>query len=298
MAGYLWSGTRRPIITRQSQFGLSECRDIEESLAMTTVPFEPRRFRTTAAYYSRFRVPYPDALIERVTARTGLRPGDRLLDLGCGPCQIGIAFARLVSADVTGLDPEPEMLEAARDNAAAAGVRAELVLGSSYDLNPAFAPLKMTAMGRSFHWMDRAATLQMLETLTEPGGTVVLFGDRHISASPAWREAMESVSERLSPEEMRTERQFRRGPDFGKHEEFLLRSAFRNLERIGIVTERIIDADEIVGRAFSMSVTSPQALGDRTMEFEQTMRSELAALAPDGKFTEIVESNALIAFRD
>lgn len=47
-----------------------------------------------------------------------------------------------------------------------------------------------------------------------------------------------------------------------------------------------------------MSVTSPQALGDRTMEFERTLRSELAALAPDGKFTEIVESNALIAFRD
>ncbi|MET3758695.1 putative RNA methylase [Rhizobium binae] len=60
---------------------------------MTTVPFEPRRFRTTAAYYGRFRVPYPDALIERVITRTGLRPGDRLLDLGCGPGQIGIAFA-------------------------------------------------------------------------------------------------------------------------------------------------------------------------------------------------------------
>ncbi|EJC81482.1 methylase involved in ubiquinone/menaquinone biosynthesis [Rhizobium leguminosarum bv. trifolii WSM2297] len=265
---------------------------------MTTVPFTPRRFRTTAAYYSRFRVPYPDALIERVATRTGLRPGDRLLDLGCGPCQIGIAFARLAGADVIGLDPEPEMLEAARENAAAAGVRAELVLGSSYDLSPAFAPLKMTAMGRSFHWMDRAATLQMLETLTEPGGTVVLFGDRHICASPAWREAMESVSERLSPEVMRAEQQFLRGQDFRKHEEFLLRSAFRKLECIGIVAERVIDADEIVGRAFSMSVTSPQALGDRTMEFEQALRSELAALAPDGKFTEIVESNALIAFRD
>ncbi|ANL42295.1 MULTISPECIES: class I SAM-dependent methyltransferase [Rhizobium] len=265
---------------------------------MTTVPFEPRRFRSTATYYSRFRVPYPDALIERVAGRIGLRPGDRLLDLGCGPGQIGIAFARLAGADVTGLDPEPEMLDAAREGAAAAGIRAEFILGSSYDLGPAYGPLKMTAMGRSFHWMDRAATLAMLDKLTEPGGTVVLFGDRHISASPAWREAVDSVSEHLSPEEMRSERQFRRGPDFGKHEEFLLRSAFRNLERIGIVVERTIDADEIVGRAFSMSVTSPQALGGRTMQFEQTLRNELAALSPDGKFTEIVESNALIAFRD
>ncbi len=155
---------------------------------MTTVPFEPRRFRTTAAYYSRFRIPYPDALIERVTARTGLRPGDRLLDLGCGPGQIGIAFARLAGADVTGLDPEPEMLDAARESAAAAGIHAEFVLGSSYDLGPAFGPLKITTMGRSFHWMDRAATLATLDRLTEPEGAVILFGDRHISASPGWRD--------------------------------------------------------------------------------------------------------------
>ncbi|MBY4632333.1 class I SAM-dependent methyltransferase [Rhizobium croatiense] len=265
---------------------------------MTTVPFEPRRFHTTAAYYSRFRIPYPDALIERVTVRTGLRPGDRLLDLGCGPGQIGIAFARLAGADVTGLDPEPEMLDAAREGAAAAGIHAEFVLGSSYDLGPAFGPLKITTMGRSFHWMDRAATLATLDRLTEPEGAVILFGDRHISASPAWRDVLEKVSERFSPEPIRTERQLRRGPDWIKHEEFLLRSAFLNLERIGIVTERLLDADEIVGRAFSMSVTSPQALGDSTAEFEQALRSELAALSPDGKFTEIIEANALIASRD
>ncbi|MGO8248841.1 class I SAM-dependent methyltransferase [Rhizobium johnstonii] len=265
---------------------------------MTTIPFEPRRFRTTAAYYSRFRVPYPDRLIERVIARMDLQPGDRVLDLGCGPGQIGIAFARLAHADVTGLDPEPEMLDAAREDAIAAGVDAKFVLASSYDLGPSFGPLKMTAMGRSFHWMDRAATLSMLDTLTEPGGAVALFGDRHISSSPAWREAMERVSETFSPERMRTDRQFHHGPDWIKHEEFLLRSNFRNLERIGVVAERVINADEIVGRAFSMSATSPQALGGRMMEFEQALRRELAALSPKGKFTEIVESNALIAFRD
>ncbi len=47
-----------------------------------------------------------------------------------------------------------------------------------------------------------------------------------------------------------------------------------------------------------MSVTSPQVLGERTEEFEAAFRSELAALSPDGTFTEIVEGHAMIAFRD
>lgn len=75
---------------------------------MTIVPFDAHRFRTTAAYYSRFRVPYPDKLIERVTERTGLKPGERVLDLGCGPGPLGVAFARLAGSDVIGVDPEPE----------------------------------------------------------------------------------------------------------------------------------------------------------------------------------------------
>ena len=77
---------------------------------MTTVPFEARRFRSTAAYYSRYRVPYPAALLEGVAARVGLLPGDRVLDLGCGPAMLGLGFAPLFPAlallATAGLEPE------------------------------------------------------------------------------------------------------------------------------------------------------------------------------------------------
>ncbi|MGM4912079.1 class I SAM-dependent methyltransferase [Rhizobium sp. 768_B6_N1_8] len=264
---------------------------------MTIVPFEAPRFRTTAVYYNRFRVPYPDRLIERVAERTGLKPGDRVLDLGCGPGPLGVAFARLAGADVIGVDPEPEMLDAARENAAEAAVNMRLIQGSSYDLNPDLAPLKLAVLGRSFHWMDRPATLVALDELIAPGGAVVLFSDRHIAATPDWRDVLHQLSETYSPEKS-AERKLRRTPEFGPHEAVLLRSPFRSLERIGIVNERVIGTEDIIGRAFSMSVTSPQALGDKTEEFEAAFRSELAALAPDGTFTEIVEGHAMIAFRN
>jgi 2-polyprenyl-3-methyl-5-hydroxy-6-metoxy-1,4-benzoquinol methylase len=263
---------------------------------MTVVTFEPNRFRSTAAYYTRYRVPYPDELILRITERTGLKPGGRLLDLGCGPGQLGIAFARLSGANVTGMDPEPEMIATAAQDAGEAGVAITLRQGSSYDLGPDLGKLHLTVMGRSFHWMDRPTTLEVLDTLIEPGGAVVLFHDRHIASSPNWRAVLRQLTETFSPER-HSEQMLRRGPDWLPHEAILLRSPFRKLERIGVLRERMLTIEDVIGRALSSSVTSPQALGERTAEFEEALRSELLRIAPDGPLTEIVEVNGLMAFR-
>ena len=78
--------------------------------------YEPRRFRTTVPYYARFRLNYPPALIARVLEIVGLKPGDRAMDLGCGPGLLAIPFAR-AGLKVTAVDPEPEMLAAAEASA-------------------------------------------------------------------------------------------------------------------------------------------------------------------------------------
>ncbi|MBB4171604.1 class I SAM-dependent methyltransferase [Rhizobium sp. BK538] len=263
---------------------------------MTTIPFEARRFQSTAAYYTRYRVPYPDELIDRVAARAGLAAGERVLDLGCGPAQLGIAFARLAKAAVTGLDPEPEMLDAARTDATAAGVDVTFVKGSSYDLDSRFAPLKMTVMGRSFHWMDRPATLKALDAITLADGCVVLFGGRHISSTPDWRQSVNKLAKTFAPER-NADRERRKGPDWIEHESILLRSTFNDLERISVVRERRLSLDDVVGRAFSTSVTPPQALGERTAAFETELRATLLKLSPEGTFAEVVEIGGLIARR-
>ncbi|MBB6304346.1 class I SAM-dependent methyltransferase [Rhizobium leucaenae] len=263
---------------------------------MITVPFEARRFQSTAVYYLRYRIPYPDSLIARAAERSGLKAGGHVLDLGCGPGQLGIAFARLQGAAVTAMDPEPEMLAAAEAGAKEAGVEVTLRQGSSYDLGPDIGKLHLCVMGRSFHWMDRPATLTALDTLIEPGGAVVLFGDRHIEASPDWRSIVDKLTETFSPER-HGQRLLRKSKAWAPHEAMLLASPFNNLERIGIISEYQKDIEDIVGRVFSMSSTSPQALGDKLADFEAALRAELLEAAPDGKITEIVESNGLLAFR-
>lgn len=50
-----------------------------------------------------------------------VRPGDRVLDVACGPGVVAIAAAR-GGAEVTGLDVAPNLLAQARVRAEAAGV--------------------------------------------------------------------------------------------------------------------------------------------------------------------------------
>jgi hypothetical protein len=57
------------------------------------------------------------------------------------------------------------MLQAAAENAKRNGVAIRIVLGSSDELDPAFGAFHLAAIGRAFHWMDRARTLERLDRL-------------------------------------------------------------------------------------------------------------------------------------
>lgn len=251
------------------------------------------RFQSTVPFYSRYRLAYPQRLIERVIALTGLAPGDPVLDLGTGPGLLAVPFAA-AGMRVTAADPEPTMLAAAGEAARAAGVTLTLWQGGSNDLTSSMGPYRLVTMGRSFHWMDRAATLACLDGLVMPDGAITLFGDEHPkTAENRWNEVVHDVASRYgrNDEPVIVER---KSGDYRTHESYLLASRFNVLEATSIVIRRQITLDEIVGRAFSMSTCSPEKLGSRIGAFEAELR---AALAGSGDLSEIATLSALIARR-
>jgi SAM-dependent methyltransferase len=256
--------------------------------------YEPRRFQSTVPYYARYRLGYPDLLIRRVVALAGLAPGDAVLDLGCGPGLLALPFAGL-GMKVTAVDPEPEMLAALRS--AADGLDVDARLGSSFDLPTGIGPFRLAVMGRSFHWTDRQETLKALDKLILPGGAIALFDDEHLkTAENRWRAMLSEVAKRYGAAEA-PHLIARVSPDYRNHESILLDSPFPVLQSAGVIVDRMIGVDDIVGLSRSQSVTALQKLGDRVEAFEAELRGELAKLSPDGHFREIAEMRALIAKR-
>lgn len=258
--------------------------------------FEPRRFRTTVPYYARYRLAYPPALIARVIQIVGLEPGDAVMDLGCGPGPIAVLLAQ-AGMTVTAVDPEPDMLEAAQVAAHEAGVTIDFRQGSSFDWPAGIGPFKLVTMGRSFHWMDREATLRALDSLVTPDGALALLHDEHPrTAENAWRLVLRDIGNKYgratSPHVQAVEK-----PGYRMHPSVLFDSPFNRLESAGIFIRREITTDDIIGLAYSLSTTAPQKLGDRAPAFERELRDALAPLSPNGRFLEIAEMLALIARR-
>jgi SAM-dependent methyltransferase len=265
-------------------------------MATAAESYDPHRFRTTVPYYARYRLGYPPALIARIVEIVGLKRGDSVLDLGCGPGLVAIPLAQ-AGLKVTAVDPEPNMVEAAKEAAREADVSLDARQGSSFDLPAGIGPFKLVTMGRSFHWMDREATLKILDGLIGPRGAIALLHDDHPrTAENRWRKAMTDLANeygRLQSSHIRD----RENSEYRTHESLLLRSPFNRLESVGVYVERQLTADDIVGLAFSLSMTAPQKLGDNKEKFERDLRAALAALSPGGHFSEIAEMQAIVARR-
>lgn len=261
--------------------------------AQPAADFEDRRFQTAAAHYLAGRPPYPGALIARTAELIGLTRDDRLLDLGCGPGQLARAFAPLVG-EVVAVDPEPVMLDLARD--AAAGVRnMQVIQGRSEDLGDHLGRFKAVVIGRAFHWMDREETLRTLDGLVEPGGAVVLVGEEALKLPENRRfEEFQQLDRAWSADDASHAIHKARERS---HTSVLLASPFSHLEQINIIQRHPLTLQTLTDRLLSYSSTSRARLGDKADEMLAELARKFAEWEAQGPMEEVLASTALIAFR-
>jgi ubiquinone/menaquinone biosynthesis C-methylase UbiE len=128
-----------------------------------------------------------DPLVERWTAANRIRqavlealdlkPGLRLLELGCGPGRLAIEIKRRwPSVTIDALDGDPTMLRIARRNAAEAGVEIRL-LGADITRLPVAGPYDRVYSTLVFHHLSPAGkqeTLNGIRGVLAPDGSFVV----------------------------------------------------------------------------------------------------------------------------
>lgn len=251
-------------------------------------------FTGTAVYYARHRPGYPTAFLTEVARRFSL-PGGRLLDLGCGPGTLTIALAGRVR-EAVGVDPEPDMLAEATQQASLAGIRnIRWVEARAENLPPDLGRFQLVTMGRSFHWMDRDQVLATLaEMITPTGGLVIVNDNCLVRPASDWQRTLEEIQAKF----LGTVRRAGSGifaPPTEPHETVLARSPFRHVERVVYEFERQWTVEQIVGYLYSTSFPIRRLLGDRRVSFEKEIIEALRTYSPDGRFVEPVHLEAIFA---
>jgi cyclopropane fatty-acyl-phospholipid synthase-like methyltransferase len=130
-----------------------------------------------------FHDPLDPAVVDEVLAFASLGPGDRALDLGCGPGELLVRLAERTGCGGLGVDLATAQIEEARRRAAARAPRAGLEFRAA-DASGVDGEFALTACVGSSHALGGLdAALARMAQLTLPGGHVLL-GDGFWAREP------------------------------------------------------------------------------------------------------------------
>ena len=231
-------------------------------------------FKSTAEYYSRFRVPYPDSLVARLKAEAGLGYDSQVLDLATGPGRLALALAPSLR-EVVAVDAEPEMLEEGRRVARREGVaNVKWVHARAEELTIAPGSLDLVTIGEALHRLDPDVVLPSIRTWLRAGACLAIVGCFGVLAGEyAWQRSLRravsgwtNARPALPP-----------GRPRGKVHDVraLVEAGFADVTNREFVESHTWTREGILGHLHSTSRFSVAALGDERNDFQKVVFSAL-----------------------
>lgn len=259
------------------------------SVMVDKLHFAVDLYQGTAEYYDRYRLPYPEAMIEDLIARTGVSGQGRLLDLACGTGQLAFPLRRSF-AEVWAVDREPDfvqMVQAKADKLGAGNIHPVTADAETLDAERGY--FELAVIGSAFHRLDRDLVAARLMQWLRPGGCVALcwadvpyLGDREWQHALAalldrWQTAL-GVADRVPANWAEPQR---RRPDA----QVLSEAGFETAGRHEFRIEHRWRLAELAGFVRSTSFLPPSVLDDQGTVFDNDLAAAISPFpAADGTF--------------
>lgn len=268
----------------------------------TDTEFAPDLYRGTAAYYDRYRLPYPDAMIADLVGRVAPSGRGRLLDLACGTGQLAFPLAPWF-AEVWAVDSEPDMIDRVRAKATAAGLGATIkaTVVAAEELRAEPGSCELVIIGNAFHRLKRERVARRAYDWLPPGGRLALCWSFMPWTGPQeWQHAFDAVLDRWKTALGATSRiparasQARRElPDA----ELLFEYGFDMVGHYEFAAEHSWTVPELAGLIRSTSFLPPSVLATRGADFDADLESALGPYATGGRLAQTVQFAYDLAIR-
>jgi ubiquinone/menaquinone biosynthesis C-methylase UbiE len=260
---------------------------------MADLEFRRDLYRGTARDYDRYRVPYPQSMIDDLAERTGATGRGRLLDLACGTGQVTFALAGRFG-EVWAVDQEPDMTIVAEEKARRAGLGHIRVLHTSAeDLPVPGGFFDLVAIGNAFHRLPRRAVADSALRWLRPGGFLALLysGENPWLGEAPWQRAMAEVVNHWMTRSGGHDR-IPQGYEQDRRERpdrtVLAEAGFEVLGEHQFPTDHAWTIETITGLLFSTAVLSRAALGDQAKDLAADLRRELRDFETAGGLPETI----------
>jgi SAM-dependent methyltransferase len=136
-------------------------------------------FDQSAETYQDARPEYPERLFDTLVEVAALRPGDRLLEIGCASGKATLPLARR-GYRITCVELGPALAAAARVNLA--GFAEVEVVESAFETwdMAVDEPFDLVFAATAWHWLDPAVAYERAWRLLRPGGHLAIWSATHV----------------------------------------------------------------------------------------------------------------------
>lgn len=239
-------------------------------------------FKSTAEFYSRYRVPYPKSLIAQLEIDATLHQNSVVLDLATGPGRLALRLAPSVNS-VVAVDVESEMLQEGRIQARNIGVRnINWIQSKAEDLEIDQNSIDLVTVGEAIHRLDQELVLRRIRYWLRKDACVAIvgcFGVLH-GESP-WQKSLRIALKKWSNRRPQDNSQRWRGRGEEYDTARLTEAGFHRVLNRTFSIQHIWTKDSILGNLHSTSQFSLSALDDELSDFDQLVMSTLNAHEKD-----------------